>query len=79
VLDRYPFDAPIKGGFAFWNPELIFITCPRLPSEEFINHDTGAVFEDIVQIERRCNEIRRYDSNLKAWVWIKGMPFHHSE
>lgn len=53
ILDRYPLDTPVKGSFTFWNPERIIITCPRIPQEEFVNHETGAQYEDIEQLIRR--------------------------
>jgi len=38
LLDRYPIEVPIKGGHANWIPEVIIITCPRPPSQEFVRH-----------------------------------------
>jgi len=48
----------VKGG-TFWNPEYIFVTCPRLPSREFTFHDrydggNECVYEDVAQLARRC-------------------------
>lgn len=51
ILDRYEIRVPIKGSHAWWNPVLIFITCPRLPSEELVYYDRindqMSVIEDI--------------------------------
>jgi len=38
VLDRYPLDCAIKGGFTYWNPITIYVTCPRIPNDEFVRH-----------------------------------------
>ena len=47
VLDRYPMDVPVKGGFVNWNPKYIVFTCPRPPSEESVNRETGEHYEDL--------------------------------
>lgn len=39
LLDMYPINVPVKGGFAYWNPLAIIITCPRTPTSEFMYHD----------------------------------------
>lgn len=59
-----------------WIPELIIVTCPRVPKDEYINHSTGAAYEDVAQIERRCSEIRKWNDDTQSWVYIKGMPTH---
>ena len=35
---------------------MIFITCPRIPKEEFVRHTENGneVYEDIEQVNRRC-------------------------
>lgn len=38
VLDRHPMMVPVKGGYVNWIPSYIYITCPRMPVDEFINH-----------------------------------------
>lgn len=65
VMDRYPLMCPIKGGFTWWNPKTLYITCPRLPEDEFVRHSKDMqgnrqteVFEDVEQINRRCTTIR---------------------
>jgi len=37
LLDRYPLDVQQKGikGGIMWDPEVIIITAPRIPEEEF--------------------------------------------
>jgi len=73
ILDRYAVRAPIKGGFTWWNPKHIFITCPRLPCEEFVRHSEGGnvVYEDIEQINRRCDEILQWNARLKIFVPVR--------
>jgi len=39
VLDETLDEVPIKGGFTAWKPKVIFLTCPRLPDEEFTYRD----------------------------------------
>lgn len=43
----YALNVPVKCGFTWFNPKQIFITCPRIPTEEFVNHNNGAIYEDI--------------------------------
>lgn len=33
LLDRYPIDVPVKGGFVPWRPGEIVITCPQHPRD----------------------------------------------
>jgi len=33
LLDRYPIQVEIKGGYANWCPEHIFVTCPKCPRD----------------------------------------------
>jgi len=71
LLDRYHLNVPIKGGFTAWTPKYIFITCPRLPRDEFINHETKEAYEDLEQIERRCTIImyKLKDAVTKNWIY----------
>lgn len=48
LLDRYPFKVPVKGGFAQWVPQIIFITAPYTPSQTFVSSG-----EDLQQLLRR--------------------------
>ena len=74
MLDRYPLRVPIKGGFAWWNPKQIFVTCPRLPEEEFVRHgaEQNQVYEDVEQVRRRCTTIRKWDERHNCWIFVKG-------
>ena len=49
LLDKYPVEVPIKNGFAIWRPKRLFITCPRVPEEEFVKHtnEGNVVYEDV--------------------------------
>ena len=67
IIDRYPMDVPVKGGFVYWNPKYIVFTCPRTPSEEFVNRETGEHYEDLNQMLRRIDETRVWVPQLKAW------------
>lgn len=62
---------PIKGGFTEWDPERIVITCPRIPQEEFVNHETGAQYEDLNQLIRRITVIKRWNDRLQLWEILK--------
>ena len=48
-MDKYPVEVPIKNGFAIWRPKKLFITCPRVPEEEFVKHtnEGNVVYEDV--------------------------------
>lgn len=39
MLDRYKHEVPVKGNFVMWNPEVIIVTCPRIPDNEFVRHE----------------------------------------
>ena len=67
IIDRYPMDVPVKGGFVYWNPKYIVFTCPRTPSEEFVNRETGEHYEDLNQMLRRIDETRIWIPELKVW------------
>lgn len=49
LLDRNPVCPEVKGGHCYFNPRVIYITCPRLPEEEFVRHgaEGNVVFEDV--------------------------------
>lgn len=55
LLDRYPLNVPIKGGFVPWVPKRIYITCPLSPEEAFENelHDK----DPLAQLTRRIHNI----------------------
>lgn len=47
LTDRHDINVEVKGGSVFFNPEVIIITCPRSPEQEYVNHNTNEVYEDI--------------------------------
>lgn len=58
ILDRYPIEVPVKGGFRKWVPEFIWITAPAEPRVLYRNYTTGEPYEGIEQLERRCEVIQ---------------------
>lgn len=72
-----------KGG-TFWNPELIIITCPRKPEDEFTykdkwNDGTVTTFEDIQQVIRRLSVIKHFGEitpGITGWTFIKGKEIY---
>ena len=70
VIDRYLNCVPVKCGFTVWSPLLIYITCPRRPEQEFVNHETGNTYEDINQVLRRVH-IQEWNKELKTWVFTR--------
>lgn len=43
LLDRYPMQVPVKGGFVNWNPRRVYITSNQLPEHWFDNMDRASV------------------------------------
>jgi len=60
VLDRYPFNVPIKGGFRRWKPDVIIVTTWGSPSSLYHKKHS----EDVQQLVRRCTHILSSDSGL---------------
>lgn len=60
LLDRYPIDVPIKGGFRKWLPREIWITAPVTPRELYRNYQTGEPYDGIEQLERRITDMREF-------------------
>jgi len=56
LLDRYPLEVPIKGGFRKWVPRVIIITTNVEPKEWY-------PYEDFAPLERRIDQIRRWDES----------------
>jgi len=52
LLDRYPLQVPIKGGFVQWRPQKIYITSPGHPKDCY---DVGD--ENVAQLLRRITKI----------------------
>ena len=61
ILDRYPIDVPVKGGFRRWTPTHIWITAPTRPRELYRNYQTGEPYDGIEQLERRITEQREFN------------------
>lgn len=60
LLDRYPMQVPIKGGFVNWNPRRIYITSNHLP--EFWYDDVDRVSMDA--LNRRINRLDIVDKPI---------------
>lgn len=60
VLDRYPLQVPVKGGFVNWNPQCIFITTPRTPLVTFETRNVHKP-EDVEQLVRRLTRVVDFD------------------
>ena len=58
ILDRYPLQAPVKGGFVNWTPTTIYITT-NLPFEEWYP-DAHAVHREALR--RRVTEFKHFDT-----------------
>jgi len=54
LLDRYPLEVPIKGGFVKWLPRIVIITTNVEP-------DGWYPWEDYAPLRERFDEIRRWD------------------
>lgn len=61
ILDRYPYNVAVKGGFRKLNSKYIYITSPFHPKETYETR------EDIQQLLRRIDEIIEKDS-LSSFV-----------
>lgn len=59
ILDRYPVDVEIKGGFVKWTPNIIFITCPSEPDECFQKRREH-IPEDVNQLCRRITKVYHF-------------------
>jgi len=78
-IDRYVRQVPIKGSMTNWNPKVIIITCARTPSQEYTFRDQykegqRTVYEDVEQVNRRCDVIREYHAPTHSWIYSKGNP-----
>lgn len=62
LLDRYKLNVPIKGGFTFWTPQTIIITCPVAPQKLYVHRETGEEWDHLDQLLRRIDEIRDFDA-----------------
>lgn len=56
LLDRYPMQVPIKGGFVEWNPRKIFITSNMNPKDWY----SKALPEHVLALERRFTKVEHF-------------------
>lgn len=56
LLDRYPMDVPIKGGFVKWTPKKIFITSNMNPKDWY----SKALPEHVKAMERRFTHVEEF-------------------
>lgn len=72
LLDRYPMDVEIKGGFVPYSPLTIYITCPRRPEDLYAALEArtdGA----LAQLLRRITEIRLFgEAPAPAGAHVEG-------
>jgi hypothetical protein len=52
LLDRYPLQVPIKGGFVNWNPRRIYITSNTMPEVWYADVDGASVAALLRRIDR---------------------------
>lgn len=62
LLDRYPMQVPIKGGFVNWRPRRIYITSNRVP--EFWWDDRVVDRESIDALKRRFDRVDVVNENI---------------
>jgi hypothetical protein len=56
LLDRYPLQVPVKGGFVNWRPRRIYFTSNLAPGEWY----TGANEQQLAALRRRFNEVLHF-------------------
>lgn len=59
LLDRYPLQVPIKGGYVNFNSPIIYITCPVRPETLYATMETRTE-GSIAQLLRRITEVRLF-------------------
>jgi len=88
ILDRYPVQVPIKGGFVWWYPELIIITTnihPRLWYKwEDREEQYNALFRRFTTVKKNLREVHLLDLvAFKDWRPVptpppqNGRPFYN--
>lgn len=60
LLDRYPLQVPIKGGFTWWTPKRIYITSCKHPKDVY-NKENFDNEEKVDQLLRRIDEIKFFE------------------
>lgn len=68
LLDRYPVQVEFKGGFANWNPSIIFVTAPRSPTQLYSLLKERSP-EDLHQLERRITASYDFDDDVTWANW----------
>jgi len=68
LLDRYPVQVEFKGGFANWNPRIIFVTAPRSPTQLYSLLKERSP-EDLRQLERRITASYDFDDDITWASW----------
>lgn len=71
LMDRYPCDVPVKGGFVKWRPTLMIITSSMHPNQWFPNEiDMTEFFRRVHQvIEANPNKEELGESGLKGTLY----------
>lgn len=59
LLDRYPMQVPVKGGFTWWKPKRIYITS----NVKFDEWYQGARYQHREALKRRITEIKEFQTN----------------
>lgn len=73
LLDRYPTNVEIKGGFVNWTPDVIFITSSKHPDQTFETRK-NFIPEDLAQLHRRLTRIIEFsdvgtcDDQWRDWI-----------
>lgn len=73
LLDIYPLDVPIKGGFVCWQPTTIFITSNLEPQSWYCSNDYGP-------LKRRIHRVSRIsDQGSNRWEDVNDfLTYEHS-
>ena len=60
LLDKYPVEVPIKGGFAWWMPDIVVITTNRSPHDWYNYNDRD---DEKTAVFRRITGAYKFDRN----------------
>lgn len=61
VLDKYPIQIPIKGGFVWWCPEKIFVTCNTHPCNWY---DYATRQDSYAALARRFTKVLKFSATI---------------
>jgi len=67
LIDKYVRQVPIKGGFTWFNPEVIMMTANQHPSKWY-DYSTRAQKE--VALRRRISQVMQYHPEDDSWEFI---------